>query len=426
MNISKKDLKKENVKSSAQWISNKVKGIDETELITSMFIEANDDVTKEFIKLFEAQILLANMDSQKFKQGLYMFLKNTAKFIKKNKLQRELLYFFCYLYKDNLFTKEVRNNPAIDCYISLIMEQLKFLCGVNQTIVGIDSKNEFIFAQEPYLNIEIPIFSFEKHKDVKRLTADYKKYGYIVNGMEDIKFLFSNYNAISNNLYQCAFLVDEYNKDMVAKNHYPINMTINIPACENSDEISSYLTKRKRFIKNGRIKVELDAGDIKEVELNEVFVENELYLYFKVKTKKDKDFNGFVELINLHFNSLFSELLPGTDKLLRDLIFEIYALITTDILKVETRHDEFKMVFKYKEQNPLRMDPTNKSSLNHRNLENYQSELIDIDYFIRKLPEGATASDEAKALANRYGFELADNETFVRKFKKTIYKKRTN
>jgi len=352
-----------------------------------------------------------------------MFLKNTAKFIKKNKLQRELLYFFCYLYKDNLFTKENENNPAIDCYISLIMEQLKFLCGVNQTIVGIDSKNEFIFAQEPYLNIEIPIFNFKKHKDVKRLTADYKSYGYVVRSTEDVTALFSNYNAISNNLYQCAFLVDEHNKDMVAKNHHPINIAIDIPACENSDKISSYLTKRKRFIKNGRIKVELDAGDIKEVELNEVFVDNELYLYFKVKTKENNDFNGFVELSNLQFNSFFSELLPETNKLLRDLIFEIYALITTDILKGETRHDDFKMVFKYKE-NILKPNTTTKNSLSHRNLKDYQEELIDIDYFIRKLPDGAVASDEAKSLAKKYGFELSDDETFVRKFKKTIYKKK--
>lgn len=424
MDISKKDLRKENVKSSAHWISNKVKEMDETELISSMFIEANDDVTKEFIKLFETQILLANIDSERFKKGLYLFLKDTAKFIKKNKLQRQLLYFFCYLYKENIIIKETETNPALDSYISLIMEELRFLCNINQTIVGINSKDEFIFAREPLLNIEIPLFTYSKHKDFNKLISDYKKYGYTIRDMRDVQALFSNYNAISNNLFQCSFLVNEHNKDMVAKNYYSISKPLNIPNSDNIEEISSYLTKRKRFIKNGRVKVELDAGDIKEVELNEVFIENDLFLYFKAKTQNAKEFNGFIELSNLKFYSIFSELLPGTDKLLCNLIFEIYALITTDILKEETRYDEFKMIFKYKEQNNLKLHSSNKNSLNHINLQNYQEELIDVDYFIRKLPEGAVASDEAKSLAKKYGFELSDNETFVRKFKKTIYKKK--
>lgn len=424
MDISKKDLRKENVKSSAHWISNKVKEMDETELISSMFIEANDDVTKEFIKLFETQILLANIDSERFKKGLYLFLKDTAKFIKKNKLQRQLLYFFCYLYKENIIIKETETNPALDSYISLIMEELRFLCNINQTIVGINSKDEFIFAREPLLNIEIPLFTYSKHKDFNKLISDYKKYGYTISDMRDVQALFSNYNAISNNLFQCSFLVNEHNKDMVAKNYYSISKPLNIPNSDNIEEISSYLTKRKRFIKNGRVKVELDAGDIKEVELNEVFIENDLFLYFKAKTQNAKEFNGFIELSNLKFYSIFSELLPGTDKLLCNLIFEIYALITTDILKEETRYDEFKMIFKYKEQNNLKLHSSNKNSLNHINLQNYQEELIDVDYFIRKLPEGAVASDEAKSLAKKYGFELSDNETFVRKFKKTIYKKK--
>ena len=82
------------------------------------------------------------------------------------------------------------------------------------------------------------------------------------------------------------------------------------------------------------------------------------------------------------------------------------------------------MVFHYKEAIDFKSNIMNKKSINHRNLENYQEELIDINYFIRKLPEGATASDEARELAQKYGFELSDGETFVRKFKKTIYKKK--
>lgn len=160
MKLSPKDVRRENIKSTATWISQTLKEVDETELVSTLFIEANDDITKDFIRLFESQIILANINASKFKQDLYKFLKDTAKFIKKNKLQRELIYFFCYLFKENVKTKEAKKNKAFGCYISLIMEELKFLAGENKIIVGINSKNEFIFIPEPYLNIEIPVLMF--------------------------------------------------------------------------------------------------------------------------------------------------------------------------------------------------------------------------------------------------------------------------
>ena len=95
MKLSPKDVRRENIKSTATWISQTLKEVDETELVSTLFIEANDDITKDFIRLFESQIILANINASKFKQDLYKFLKDTAKFIKKNKLQRELIYFFC-------------------------------------------------------------------------------------------------------------------------------------------------------------------------------------------------------------------------------------------------------------------------------------------------------------------------------------------
>lgn len=41
--------------------------------------------------------------------------------------------------------------------------------------------------------------------------------------------------------------------------------------------------------------------------------------------------------------------------------------------------------------------------------------------FVRKLPEGAIASDDAKRVAEQYGFELAADETYVRPFIKQVF-----
>jgi succinate dehydrogenase flavin-adding protein (antitoxin of CptAB toxin-antitoxin module) len=53
----------------------------------------------------------------------------------------------------------------------------------------------------------------------------------------------------------------------------------------------------------------------------------------------------------------------------------------------------------------------------------YRAELKGVKGYIRKLPLGATASDEAIANAKRLGIELRTNETFVTEFIKKVYKK---
>lgn len=48
--------------------------------------------------------------------------------------------------------------------------------------------------------------------------------------------------------------------------------------------------------------------------------------------------------------------------------------------------------------------------------ENADIELINVKCFVRKLPKGQTASEGAKRLAEKHGYHLEENETFVRPF----------
>lgn len=47
-------------------------------------------------------------------------------------------------------------------------------------------------------------------------------------------------------------------------------------------------------------------------------------------------------------------------------------------------------------------------------------EITTVKPYIRKLPEGAKASPEARALATKYGYILEIGETFVSEFKKNV------
>lgn len=61
----------------------------------------------------------------------------------------------------------------------------------------------------------------------------------------------------------------------------------------------------------------------------------------------------------------------------------------------------------------------------HRDLENYNREERQINVIIRNLPEGHKASEGAKALAEQYGYELGENQTFVRPFIKQVFVRKT-
>ena len=52
----------------------------------------------------------------------------------------------------------------------------------------------------------------------------------------------------------------------------------------------------------------------------------------------------------------------------------------------------------------------------------YAAVISQIGPFIRRLPFGAKASEEAKARAREFGILLGEGETFVRPHKKTIYR----
>lgn len=425
MKTVKFDLNKENTKSTANMIINNVKNMGTTELLSSMFISTEDKVTEQLIKNFEKQILLANLDPDRFRKNLYTFYKENSKFIKKNKLQKNIIRFLYYLEKNLFNNGDVHNEEVYRAYSNIVLQQLSILSKQGYKIAGIDNKGDFIYITEPFKDIEIPILIYNQNGDFKQLIANYKKYGYDIKKEMDLKALFENFNLISNSIHMNSFLVNDDNKDMLVREYAELCFGINMPVFKNLEYVDSFMNKRKRFIKGGRVKVLLSAGDIKEIELNELFVENELFVFYKVICNDNKGFNGFMDISNNYFYSIFKEGVGGEfyHYNLENIIKEIYVIATSDIDLTKTRINELNMKFCYKELQ-FNSKEHKGSNINKRDLDLYDGETVNISSYIRKLPSGAVASEEAKNYAKSYGFELNDNETFVRPFEKTIYKKK--
>ena len=115
----------------------------------------------------------------------------------------------------------------------------------------------------------------------------------------------------------------------------------------------------------------------------------------------------------------------SNEKVLHDrlkyLILEIYIICTTDIDKDLTRFYDFQVNIK---KSPIKDVNNIKRYYKKYTRDDLIKDLAEINSYIRKLPIGATASEEAIENARQYGINLKPGETFVKSFEKTIYKKR--
>lgn len=80
--------------------------------------------------------------------------------------------------------------------------------------------------------------------------------------------------------------------------------------------------------------------------------------------------------------------------------------------------ERVKVRFEYKKQTKSKNDET---EFRYFDKSNYQEIEVHINPFIRKLPVGAVASDEARAFARELGYKLKPGETFVRPHSRRTY-----
>ncbi|MDU1687918.1 MAG: hypothetical protein E6843_14465, partial [Clostridium perfringens] len=128
------------------------------------------------------------------------------------------------------------------------------------------------------------------------------------------------------------------------------------------------------------------------------------------------------DINNEFFFSVWRGSLEGEicHKMIENFVLEAYLRVTTNRIDNEEDlgyYNNFNFYYKYDDE------LSQVSKKKYRKGE-YFKEITKIKPYIRKLPQGAKASDEARELALKYGYLLEDGETFVNEFKKNLIKRK--
>lgn len=422
-------LRKKNTKTTAKVIVSNLKGLDVCDVLVNLFINVEDEISKELVKLYESQIILAVADESKFISTLNTFYIKTAKFIKKNNAYNSFLLFLYNIYKQKFRTHENKKDKIQIAYMSLALEQLNYLATYKEHFIGVSTKNKPLYIKEPYLYLDYAILKLEK-KEIKTKKECYdlvNKLGYSVKSYEEFEGLFMNYRLIKNMFSYMGFLIDEHNIDILATDYSKLIYGIKTPVIEELFDLDSLIMNRRRLLKNNRITVELQYGEIKKIDMREKFVNDELFLILKFTLTNNTEFNGFYDIMNGLFYTPLSEssnsqIVP-ISKSLEMLVKELYLIQTADLDIIQTHYNEFEIKFIHHINDS---DNEGNKTRNYNKNGEYIEEIINLSAYTRRLPEGAKASDSAIEEAKKFGINLDENETFVKPFQKNIYKLKTD
>ncbi|MDF2879691.1 MAG: hypothetical protein K0R54_248 [Clostridiaceae bacterium] len=437
---------KKRTEATAFAILESVKNIDFNSLITDIFVYTESPIAKELITKYEYQLFLSIENPDKFKENLNGFYKDTAFFIKKNKLYKEFLSFFYFIFS-TLHSKKVINEDAFSCYINILCQQFCYLVNTPQILYGIEANNKLLTKLEPYPYLDLPFINASKSKPnehtMKTIFTEYKKLGYNIKSIEDYMIYNSNDQLITNMFYVLSNFISEDTENIVPQNYYRITEMFYAPNIITSTNQYKELLHEKRYhLPSSGVLAEFkNSNQFSKIFFQEIFTEDRFMLLYKVTATNEKEFSG------LYDNKLEFFYCPWTDTNegknivgnIENFILEVYCCLTTDIeykyndslVKrlhvIRSKTDEINsdlpsVVFSY-QQNKNNTNEKEKNEIRFFDKTKYSEETIRIHPYIRKLPVGAKASDEAIALAQEYHYLLGKNETFVRPFEKKVYKK---
>lgn len=189
-------------------------------------------------------------------------------------------------------------------------------------------------------------------------------------------------------------------------------------------------SRRRTLPVNGvQVHFEDPTEYIKQLLLKEIVVDDEVIMLYKISIDEIGDVSGYYNTASDYLYSLSEEVDSPIFKTLDALVLYCYA---TAVLDDETysdanigEHFSHMNVFHLKAESVGlggKLKKTDGSEPHtERDLDKYDAKQKVINGFIRRLPEGQTASEEAVARAKKMGYHLQTNETYVAPFSKTIF-----
>lgn len=468
---------------SGLTIVDRINTVSFSELTTKQYFKRIDKEILPFIRKYEFMMEGAKLDKNKFLDELDGFYQEMATEIKTNHLRAFLDLVHAWNEKYIQMQSEKADISIGTSYISLLMQQYDYLNeNEKHMLCGLTTTGEKIYCDDIFPLLDLPNYTFsEKNLYIKNgkvverkncqitedgLLKEYHKYGYLVNNMNELEALQTISQIWTNTIYTMAAFINEYTIDMLCTKPFRLTTCFECPRQWKKTEIYRQALKNRRYLlpSNGVIFKYKNAKSIQELKLKEVIKDSTVYLLYKLETNCGQ-LCGFYNTKTEIFASAFTKTsCPEFGEQIENFVLENYYRLTVKDIDFSKKKlscmlivSEFKDAEKigYTQNQPiavcsylggkqrdfrLGLDDSMKNKnitidgvsikqnsnqgeqtvYRKYNRENYYSEQKSINGYIRRLPVGNSASEQALEYAKMLGIVLEQNETYVKPFVKSV------
>lgn len=438
---------------TAYWIIETIKDIEFTSFIFNVFYVCKDMSFREIVKLYDAQLELAGIDQDKFVFSLHSFYNSVSRKIRKEGKFREFAEFVGAVMRTKDEKRGEIDERVINSYLSLVLQTLEYIrkdrFDLTQCTYGISTDGELLVGRYPYPYSDLPATEYQelvysgkapktKAENFLLMRNIYKKHGYKINSLDDLETLETTQRTHVNTTMALFPFINEFTFDIVPQNCYNASFAPLVDMrclLSNLDSLKDKLQHRHRTLPTNGVRFEIEdaAGELKRVLLKEVLHYDSVHLLYRIDTSNG-DLAGYYDTSSKYIFSIAREVrIPAPLHNITALVLTLYATQVLNNISMEKMSNYF-----IHGGQPLRIKAygsggrledvyrEDKVAGKVRDLENYDKEERYINVIIRKLPEGQQASEEAKALATQYGYELEEGQTFVRPFIKQVFVKKVD
>lgn len=429
-------------------ILSNIQGIPFEKFSMNLYFYCKDLQMKQFTRSYESQLELAAIDSEKFLFSLYGFYNSMALRIKKENLYKDFFefYFKCARKRSEMRDNDKYEDKVLASYIDLLTQQMEFLrpnkFDYSSVISGISTSGELLLSPDPYAQLDIVAYTCEldkkKDKGSTSLSELYAKYGFEIHSENDIdKYVARDKNQTCTTYHLLPF-INEYTYDILP--HVPFSCSSanfgDIRTVVSPESIAASLSSRNRTLPtNGAIVVFRDNPLFKSLLLKEVLYDDTVFMLYRLSFLEDGDISGVFDT-----KSKFFFLSTSDDEKCTEISNALTTLILFCYASFVKNEQQFRLEYinafvkqgvqiqaeGYLQGGRLKnvYSAENVGTGARKGNENYTTEEKAIQGYIRRLPEGQKASEEAREYAERLGYVLELNETYVRPFVKNVFKLR--
>lgn len=463
-------VKKRRTFNTAVTILDKLEYVSFEDLAVTMYAKVDKEL-QPFVRKYEFMLEEALLHEWEFVKNLDKMLSDVAEYIKRNDYYAEWLEFLNFWNVKSLHKmhENVMNNNVYGAYMDLLYQTYQYLLPVyeREKLFGglsLDGKPIWVddkFAYCDYgthkLENEIARQAKEGRTDTLVLEQSfiekaYAKYGYRVSSIEDMQKLTLASQNYTNAITGMCYLANEECEEILNFSPMSVNRSVAFP--REWRDICFYMEnlKRRKFVipNKGIYAVYQNASEIKKGYFKEVVKNDCVYLLFKLTTAFCGDIIGWynTKTDDFYCNYSLSNRVEDEGRV-KNFALENYYLLTVNEIdyskrKLSVMHvsngtiptdlyarqpivtyylKSGKEYDRLKDKNGKGTEE-GKSSFKVYDRRNYKPEKTEVSGYIRKLPVGQQASFEAKQYALSLGYDLSENETFVRPFVKKVLRVR--